>query len=147
MFKYNLFLFKNLPSAWLCGVRLIKLDENECKASVSLNWFNTNPFKSLYWAVQGMASELTTGMLIIEQKDKLDFNISMLVISNSSKFFKKAKGKIVFECNDIKKIENVFMGLTKENPTAVLSLNSKGFDEQGDLVSDFIYQWSLKRKF
>ena len=106
MFNYNFFLFKDLPSAWLCGVRIIKLNEKECKAKVRHNWFNSNPFKSLYWVVQGMASELTTGMLIINQKKKLGYNISMLVTSNSSKFLKKAKGKIVFECTDIKKIED-----------------------------------------
>ena len=57
MFNYNFFLFKDLPSAWLCGVRIIKLNEKECKAKVRHNWFNSNPFKSLYWVVQGMASE------------------------------------------------------------------------------------------
>ena len=118
MFKYNLFLFKDLPSAWLCGVRIIKLNKKECKAKVRHNWFNSNPFKSLYWVVQGMASELTTGMLIINQKEKLGYNISMLVTSNSSKFLKKAKGKIVFECTDIKKIEETQM---IERPTDKMS--------------------------
>ena len=79
MFNYNFYLFKDLPSAWLCSVRIIKLNEKECKAKVRHNWFNNNPFKSLYWVVQGMASELTTGMLIINQKQKLGYNISMLV--------------------------------------------------------------------
>ena len=147
MFNYNFFLFKDLPSAWLCGVRIIKLDQAECKAKVRHNWFNSNPFNSLYWVVQGMASELTTGMLIINQKDKSGYDISMLVTSNTSKFFKKARGKIVFECSDIKKIHEAFSGLTKDNPTTILNLNSKGFDSDGDLVSEFTYEWSLKRKF
>ena len=147
MFNYNFFLFKDLPSAWLCGVRIIKLDQVECKAKVRHNWFNSNPFNSLYWVVQGMASELTTGMLIINQKDKSGYDISMLVTSNTSKFFKKARGKIVFECSDIKKIHEAFSGLTKDNPTTILNLNSKGFDSDGDLVSEFTYEWSLKRKF
>ena len=147
MFNYNFFLFKDLPSAWLCGVRIIKLDQTECKAKVRHNWFNSNPFNSLYWVVQGMASELTTGMLIINQKDKSGYDISMLVTSNTSKFFKKARGKIVFECSDIKKIHEAFSGLTNDNPTTILNLNSKGFDSDGDLVSEFTYEWSLKRKF
>lgn len=147
MFRYNFFLFKDLPSAWLCGVRITELNEETCKAKVRHNWFNSNPFNSLYWVVQGMASELTTGMLIIQQKDKLDYNISMLVTSNSSKFLKKARGKIIFECSDVKKIEDTFQHLTKDKPTAILNLNSKGYDEDGDLVSEFTYEWSLKRKF
>ena len=147
MFKYNLFLFKDLPSAWLCGIRVSELNDKKCLVRVKHNWFNSNPFRSLYWAVQGMASELTTGMLIIKEKDNFDFNISMLVVSNSSKFLKKAKGKIIFECNDVKNIKDSFQKLTKNNPTAIIKLSSKGYDSVGDIVSEFIYEWSIKRKF
>mgnify|MGYP003329618319 FL=1 len=147
MFKYNLFLFKDLPSAWLCGIRVNELNDKKCLVSVKHNWFNSNPFRSLYWAVQGMASELTTGMLIIKEKDNFDFNISMLVVSNSSKFLKKAKGKIIFECNDVKIIKDSFQNLTINSPTTVIKLSSKGYDSIGDIVSEFNYEWSIKRKF
>ena len=90
MFNYNLFLFKYLPSAWLCGVRVRDLNDKKCIITVKHNWFNSNPFKSLYWAVQGMASELATGLAIIDFANKNSLNISMLVISNESKFLKKA---------------------------------------------------------
>ena len=147
MFKYNLFLFKDLPSAWLCGIRVNELNDKKCLVRVKHNWFNSNPFRSLYWAVQGMASELTTGMLIIKEKDNFDFNISMLVVSNSSKFLKKAKGKIIFECNDVKIIKDSFQNLTINSPTTVIKLSSKGYDSIGDIVSEFNYEWSIKRKF
>ena len=147
MFKYNLFLFKDLPSAWLCGIRINELNDKKCLVRVKHNWFNSNPFRSLYWAVQGMASELTTGMLIIKEKDNFDFNISMLVVSNSSKFLKKAKGKIIFECNDVKIIKDSFQNLTINSPTTVIKLSSKGYDSIGDIVSEFNYEWSIKRKF
>ena len=84
MFKYNLFLFKDLPSAWLCGVRVRVLNDKKCIITVKHNWFNSNPFKSLYWAVQGMASELATGLAIIDFANKNSLNISMLVVSNES---------------------------------------------------------------
>ena len=70
MFKYNFFLFKDLPSAWLCGVRVRDLNDEKCIISVRHNWFNSNPFNSLYWAVQGMASELATGLAIIDFANK-----------------------------------------------------------------------------
>ena len=101
MFKYNFFLFKDLPSAWVCGVRVKDLNDKKCIISVRHNWFNSNPFKSLYWAVQGMASELATGLAIIDFANKNKLKISMLVISNESKFLKKAKGLIRFECDQV----------------------------------------------
>ena len=144
MFKYNFFLFKYLPSAWLCGVRVRDLNDKKCIISVRHNWFNSNPFKSLYWAVQGMASELATGLAIIDYANKNKLKVSMLVISNESKFLKKAKGLIRFECNQVNSIKKTISTLSKNKNTDKIKLTSIGYDESGDVVSEFIYEWSFK---
>ena len=144
MFKYNFFLFKYLPSAWLCGVRVRDLNDKKCIISVRHNWFNSNPFKSLYWAVQGMASELATGLAIIDYANKNKLKVSMLVISNESKFLKKAKGLIRFECNQVNSIKKTLSTLSKNKNTDKIKLTSIGYDESGDVVSEFIYEWSFK---
>ena len=146
MFKYNFFLFKDLPSAWLCGVRVKDLNDKKCIISVRHNWFNSNPFKSLYWAVQGMASELATGLAIIDFANKNKLKISMLVISNESKFLKKAKGLIRFECAQVNAVKKTLSSLSKNKTTDKIKLKSTGYDENGDVVSEFIYEWSFKLK-
>ena len=146
MFKYNFFLFKDLPSAWLCGVRVKDLNDKKCIISVRHNWFNSNPFKSLYWAVQGMASELATGLAIIDFANKNKLKISMLVISNESKFLKKAKGLIRFECDQVNTLKKTLSSLSKNKITDKIKLKSTGYDESGDVVSEFIYEWSFKLK-
>ena len=146
MFKYNFFLFKDLPSAWLCGVRVKDLNDKKCIISVRHNWFNSNPFKSLYWAVQGMASELATGLAIIDFANKNKLKISMLVISNESKFLKKAKGLIRFECDQVNTLKKTLSSLSKNKTTDKIKLKSTGYDESGDVVSEFIYEWSFKLK-
>ena len=146
MFKYNLYLFKYLPSAWLCGVRVRDLNDKKCIITVKHNWFNSNPFKSLYWAVQGMASELATGLAIIDFANKNSLNISMLVVSNESRFLKKAKGKIRFECDEVSKIKKTLLSLSKNKTTEKIKLKSTGYDESGDVISEFIYEWSFKLK-
>ena len=146
MFKYNFFLFKDLPSAWLCGVRVRDLNDKKCIISVRHNWFNSNPFKSLYWAVQGMASELATGLAIIDFANKNKLKISMLVISNESKFLKKAKGLILFECDQVSAVKKTLSSLSKNKSTDKIKLKSTGYDESGDVVSEFIYEWSFKLK-
>lgn len=146
MFKYNFFLFKDLPSAWLCGVRVKDLNDKKCVISVRHNWFNSNPFKSLYWAVQGMASELATGLAIIDFANKNKLKISMLVISNESKFLKKAKGLIRFECDQVNTLKKTLSSLSKNKTTDKIKLKSTGYDESGDVVSEFIYEWSFKLK-
>ena len=146
MFKYNFFLFKDLPSAWLCGVRVKDLNDKKCVISVRHNWFNSNPFKSLYWAVQGMASELATGLAIIDFANKNKLKLSMLVISNESKFLKKAKGLIRFECDQVNTLKKTLSSLSKNKTTDKIKLKSTGYDESGDVVSEFIYEWSFKLK-
>ena len=62
--KINRWMLLNLPAAWLSGVRLTLINENKCEVKVRFKWINQNPYRSMFWAVQGMAAELTTGMLL-----------------------------------------------------------------------------------
>ena len=147
MFSINYFLFFKLPSAYWSGVRVKSINNNECVVSVKLNWFNKNPFKSIFWAVQGMAAELSTGMLVSKQINDRKINVSMLVISSSSNFYKKAVGRIKFNCVQGIELKNIFDNLDEKNPTNKIIMFSKGIDEVGDVVSDFKFEWSFKRKF
>ena len=147
MFSINYFLFFKLPSAYWSGVRVKSINNNECVVSVKLNWFNKNPFKSIFWAVQGMAAELSTGMLVSKQINDRKINVSMLVISSSSNFYKKAVGRIKFNCIQGNELKNVFDKLDEKNPTNKITMFSRGIDEAGDVVSDFKFEWSFKRKF
>jgi len=147
MFSINYFLFFKLPTAYWSGVRVKSIDNNECVVSVKLNWFNKNPFKSIFWAVQGMAAELSTGMLVSKQINDRKINVSMLVISSSSNFYKKAVGRIKFNCIQGNELKNIFDKLDEKNPTNKITMFSRGIDEVGDVVSDFKFEWSFKRKF
>ena len=147
MFSINYFLFFKLPSAYWSGVRVKSINNNECVVSVKLNWFNKNPFKSIFWAVQGMAAELSTGMLVSKQINDRKINVSMLVISSSSNFYKKAVGRIKFNCIQGNELKNIFDKLDEKNPTNKITMFSRGIDEAGDVVSDFKFEWSFKRKF
>ena len=147
MFSINYFLFFKLPSAYWSGVRVKSINNNECVVSVKLNWFNKNPFKSIFWAVQGMAAELSTGMLVSKQINDRKINVSMLVISSSSNFYKKAVGRIKFNCIQGNELKNIFDKLDEKNPTNKITMFSRGIDEEGDVVSDFKFEWSFKKKF
>jgi hypothetical protein len=68
--KINLFMALRLPAAFLCGVRAQNITEQECIATVRYRWISQNPFQSMYFAVQAMAAELTTGILVLFQIKK-----------------------------------------------------------------------------
>lgn len=137
-------LFK-LPAAWLTGVRISLISETKCEVKVRFKWINQNPYRSMFWAVQGMAAELTTGMLLTKSIQESNTNISMLLIGNKSNFYKKAVGKIKFVCDQGETAKEL-INLTKKNITHKAWLKAKGFDETGDIVSEFDFEWSCKKR-
>tara|TARA_A100001011_G_scaffold382545_1_gene452501 strand:- start:26354 stop:26806 length:453 start_codon:yes stop_codon:yes gene_type:complete len=142
----NMYTFFNLPSAWWCGVRVKKISSKYCCTKVNLNWINKNPFKSIFWAIQGMAAELSTGVLIMQASKSFKCDISMLVINNKATFTKKAKGQIVFSCDNGEAVDKTFTKLLKTNKSQTLWLKAKGIDKEGDIVSTFDFEWTLLLK-
>ncbi|WP_223552070.1 DUF4442 domain-containing protein [Aestuariivivens sp. NBU2969] len=144
--KLNVFTALKLPSAYLCGVRTRYIDAAKCVVNVRYTWINQNPFKSMFWAVQGMAAEFSTGALIMSKIKNSDKRISMLVISNKATFTKKAIGKITFSCNDGNLVDITLSKAIETGEGQTLWMQSIGKDERGDVVSTFNFQWSVKVK-
>mgnify|MGYP003520020529 CR=1 FL=1 len=142
----NLYLLKSLPSAYFSGVRVVALEKDYCTVRVKHNWFNQNPFNSMYFAVQNMGAELTTGALVMRSIKKADKKISMLVLNQKSNFTKKATGIITFKCTQASLIEEKIHEtiLTKEGVT--FWLQSVGIDEKGDTVGMYDFEWTIKAK-
>ena len=115
-------------------------------ATVKYQWINQNPFKSLYWATQGMASELVTGLLVMKKIDESGKKISMLVTTQTGNFTKKAVGRITFICSNGDKIkETIDLAISsKEGQTVIMT--AEGFNEEYESVSKFEYTWSIKVK-
>ena len=135
-----------VPAAWLCGVRIKKLEGPVCGVSVRHRWINQNPFNSLYFAVQAMAAELSTGALVMKQVKESGRRISMLVKSNTSTFTKKATGRILFTCEDGSLVQEAIDKAVLTGEGQTLWMSSRGRNEEGVEVSDFKFEWTLKLK-
>jgi hypothetical protein len=144
--KLNKFLFFKLPAAFLCGVRVKQIGENKCVVSVKHSWINKNPFNSMYFAVQAMAAELSTGALVINEIQKSGKKISMLVANNKGNFTKKATGIITFVCQDGQLIEKAIQETIATGEGQTFWMKSIGTDEKGDQVSEMDFEWSVRAK-
>lgn len=144
--QLNKFIIFNLPSAFLCGVRLFALTDTQCKTRVALNWMNKNPFKSIYFAVLAMAAELSTGALILRKTGATGKKISTLVVGMNAEYYKKAVGKIVFVCDTSTELDRHIEQAIATKEGVSFTLVSKGFDSKGDEVAKFEFQWSIKTK-
>lgn len=144
--KINLFLLFKLPSAYFCGVRTKSIDRERCITTVKHRWINQNPFKSMFWAVQGMAAELSTGALVIQAIEAQDKPVSMLVTNNNGQFLKKARGRIHFTCQDGLAIQSAMQKALETGEGQTCRMRSTGVDAAGDEVSRFEFEWSVRVK-
>ncbi|MCG2418283.1 DUF4442 domain-containing protein [Aequorivita sp. F47161] len=144
--KINTFLLFKLPSAYFTGVRLKAISETECTSTVKHRWINQNPFNSMFWAVQGMAAELSTGALVMAKIKERDINISMLVANNKGSFTKKAKGRIFFNCADGALVDKAIESAIATGEGQTVWMKAEGRDSTGEIVSKFEFEWTLKKR-
>jgi hypothetical protein len=144
--KINAFLFFKLPAAWWTGVRLRSVDDEQAVVTVTHRWINQNPFRSMYWAVQGMAAELSTGVMVSRHIAQTGKPVSMLVANNKGSFSKKATGRITFTCKDGHKISEALKKTIETGEGQTFWMNSKGVNTEGITVSDFSFEWTIKLK-
>ena len=100
----------------------------------------------MYFAVQAMAAELSTGALVMLHIKNSGSKISMLVANNKSTFMKKATGKITFTCNEGHLIDEAIKRTIATGEGQTFWMKSIGTDEKGDKVSELDFEWSIRVK-
>lgn len=144
-FKQRLFLFTKLPSAWFMGVRVKSIDTQKCEVTLPYSWWSQNPFKSIYFAAQAAAAELSTGALAMMALQGQP-PVSMLVGDMKGEFIKKATQKTTFTCTDAHKIFEAIAQTLRTGEGTTATIESIGTQEDGVVVSRFSFTWSFKAK-
>lgn len=135
-----------VPAAWICGVRIKEIGASGCKVGVKHRWINQNPFNSMYFAVQAMAAELSTGALVMKKVQESGRSISMLVKNNNSSFTKKATGKLIFECTETGKINEAIQKAIETGEGQTFWMSSTGTNQDQEIVSSFNFEWTIRLK-
>ncbi len=141
--KINIYLLFKLPSAFFTGVRVKDISTSKVVVAVKHRWINQNPFRSLYYGVQAMAAELSTGVLVMRGIHDSNRNISMLVTKQSAEFTKKGRGMILFTCNQGDIIKAAIDETIRTGMGQTIILESQAVNEKGEQVSFFSFEWSL----
>ena len=144
--KFGLFLLNRLPSALFAGLRIATFDSGKAVVTVKYKWFNQNPFRSMYFAVQSMAAEMSTVLLATGQVYKRDPAVSMLVVGLEAKFFKKAVDTISFTCFEGEAVDKIVEEAIQTKEGKTLTCKSVGTNIAGEIVSEFLITWSFKAK-
>ena len=140
------FTLLKLPLVYFSGIKITSINNEGVEASVKLKWINQNPFRSMFWAVQGMAAELTSGVLLMREIQTQNSSVSMLLVETKAIFLKKAKGKIRFSCYEAKEAKDLVKKAITSGDGHRHWFTSIGIDQNGDEVSRFQFHWSVKNK-
>ena len=109
-------------------------------------WRTQNPFRSTYWAAQGMAAELSTGLIPTAYAQASPVPMRMILASANARFTKMCKGKSRFEHRDADLLHEAMKETFRTGQSVECELTSVGFDERGDRVSEWIFTWSFRAR-
>jgi len=145
-FLFKFFLFQKLSSAFFAGLSIHHFDADSCVVRIHLSWFNQNPFRSIYFAVEAMAAEMCCGMLAFSQIYQRTPKVSMLVEGMDATFFKKATGVVLFNCVQGKEIEMAVEEAIRTGESVKITCISLGKNLEGTVVAKFNMHWTFKVK-
>ncbi len=142
---YRLFAWRKLPSTAWWGVKVPQLTAERCVVTLPYGWRTQNPFRSIYFAAQCGAAELSTGalaLLHLEGKPRA----SMLVTQFDSKYYKKAAAQLRFVCEDGQAIAAAVAATMADAEGRTVVAKSAAYLPDGVLASEFWVTWSFRRK-
>lgn len=145
-FLFRLYLLKKLPLAYIAGIRVQELNNQKSITTVKYGWLTQNPFRSMYFACLSMAAEMATGLLALNCIYDSKPPISMLIIKNQAVYLKKAVGNITFTCSDGNLLSNGIKEAKISGEGITIDATAIGKDQEGDIVAEFVFTWSLKVK-
>ena len=141
--RFRFFTVLTMPAAWFAGLRLDNIDDRACCTSLPGGWRTQNPFKTMYWAVQGMGAELATGAVPFAISRSMSEKLRMFVVGTEAKFVKRAKGRIKFTCDEVMKAREAIEESMKPGEPIEIDLRSVGRDDSGEVVSEWIFRWNF----
>ena len=145
-FWMPLFLLGKLPTGWWWGMRVHSVQDGVAVVRLPYGWRTQNPFRSIYFAAQSGAAELSTGIWALMATSDKTRPVSMLVTKVESEFFKKADTTTYFTCKDGAAIFGAVNKAIETGEGVVFTAVSEATNQAGVLVSRTRVTWSFKCK-
>jgi hypothetical protein len=144
--KFKLYLFFQLPMGWIAGLRVVELSKEKCVTSVPFKWLTKNPFRSMYFAVQSMAAELSTASTCLLAVTGEKPSIAFIIVDCKAKFSKKATGRVYFTCENAANAFEAVEFCKKTGEATSATFRTIGRMKDGTIVSEFEFTWSFKMR-
>lgn len=143
---FRFFTKKMVPAAAHAKVRFVSLDGDKCEILIPYCRQNKNPFRSMYFAVQSMAAEMSTALLAMLYLEGYEESVAWIVLDFRVEFPSKATGDVVFTCLDGNVVRQAVEKAILTGVPQVATLTSVGRMRNGTVVSEFTFNWSFKKR-
>lgn len=135
-----------MPLGLAAGLKIDHIDARSCTTSMPGGWRTQNPFGSTYWAAQGMAAELATGVHGYVLTQAAPVPVRMILSGCHGEFTRMCKGRstYVFEQGDAVRArieETLETGASLTCDTEVV-----GYDPGGEQVSRWTFTWAFRAR-
>lgn len=142
--KLKLYFLRNLPMAFLAGLRIVSYNSNQATVSLPYKYLTKNPFRSIYFACQAMAAEFSTAVLCLQELARHEADVSLIVVHVEGTFTQKAEGRVSFSCEDNGTLGRAISESIAMDEARTVTLNSIGKNSDNETVAEFTITWSFK---
>ena len=145
-FLMRLFFLGKLPLALFAGLRIDEITAERCVVSLPYGWRSTNPFRSIYFAAQAMAAELSTGALAMAAIEASKAPVALLIVGLEAAFEKKASARLTFACEAGPAIHAAVARAIETGEPQTVRAETVGHLPDGTVAARFAFTWSFKKR-
>jgi len=145
-FLLMLYMFFKLPMGFLAGLRVREMSDKKAVVSVPFKRRNKNPFKSVYFAVQSMAAEMSTALGCMLAVDGHSPSVAFIIVDLQASFSKKAIDRIYFTCEETHKAFDAVARCIETGEATQTTFETIGKMKDGTEVARFEFTWSFKQR-
>ena len=144
--NFKLYLLANLPLALCAGLRLLRLDHQECVVALPGGWRTRNPFGSTYFAAQAMAAEMSTGAPAMILTLGAPQSTALILVEIRAAFTKRIVGPSLFTFSDLGGMQEAIERAGGQDEPVLFTAKSIARGEDGVIAAAFEVTWSFKRR-
>jgi len=145
-FLFKAYVIQKLPLAFLIGFKIVELGESKCVTFVKYRYLNKNPFGSTFWAVLGMAAELSTGAYALLATKGKEESIAVILVATRAEFIKKATGVTTFTCSNWFEFDKAASRAIETGEPQIATGRSIGLNSDDETIAIFEFTWSFKKR-
>ena len=145
-FYLKLYMFWKLPMGLWAGLRVREVNESRTQVSVPFKNLNKNPFKSIYFAVQSMAAEMSTALGCTLAIQGHSPSVAFIIVDIHASFSKKAISRVHFTCEENYKAFEAVKKCVEIGEATQATFETVGKMKDGTEVARFKFTWSFKQR-